>query len=321
MTYERYKLIWQVLAGTLVSGVPDFTSASWRKRTVFAVLISALALPASGQEPIVTSDDRRTEVLADGEGFPAQIVSLIRANVTSSVKSTVRKIHFEAGQTVAAGDILFTLDDVGFVLAVENAEADVKRTEWVHKAAQADFERSQKLKEKGSVSGVQAMRSQVIAATTEAILEQSQALLKVAQNKLEGTVVRAPISGIIGPPQIEIGGHVVPEISLPLAHLVQMDPISVAYKIPYVKRLEELGIDSLSDFESLFSGIVLTMKISDTWIYEYPAIIEHGSADVDPATGEMTIWAKVPNPDHLLRPGMRVTIFSSLQPGDIRKGD
>ncbi|WP_146348048.1 efflux RND transporter periplasmic adaptor subunit [Falsiphaeobacter marinintestinus] len=284
--------------------------ADWLGTIVVVFFLAGSAVPALAQA-------QSSEAVADSAGFPAQIEPLRRADVNAAVESTIEKIHFEAGQTIAAGDIVVTLDNRKYQLAVKNAEANYRRAEKVLEGARSEFERTQKLKDRGTVSGVQMLKAKVSVVLSEAVLDQAQATLETEQTNLNRTVLRAPITGIISRPKLDVGGLVSPGFSPPLAHIVQMDPILVAYKIPYLERLNQLGVEQLTDLDDMLSQVELTIKVSDTWTYEHKARPKHGSAGVDPETGEMTIWAEVPNPRYLLRPGLRVTVFSNLRLGDL----
>ncbi len=98
-----------------------------------------------------------------------------------------------------------------------------------------------------------------------------------------------------------------------------MDPIMIAYQVPYVERLQQLDIKHLNDFEQRLTQVDLTVVISESWVYEHKAQPKHGSASVDPGTGGLTIWAETPNPKHLLRPGMRVRVFPNVGPEGLKQ--
>lgn len=283
--------------------------------TTLLALLSVL--PASGQ----AQQAGGSQSAAGQAGFPALIEPVRRANVVGTVESSVKEIHFAAGQTIEMGDLVVSLDDRHYQLAVKNAEANYRRAEKVLEAARGEFARTQKLHEKGSASSVQMLKSQVSVSLAEAVLDEALATLETQQTNLDRTVIRAPISGIIGRPLVEVGGLVSPGITPPLAQITQMDPIMIAYQVPYVERLQQLDIKHLNDFEQLLSQVNLTVVITDSWVYEHTAQPKHGSASVDPGTGALTIWAETPNPKHLLRPGMRVRVFPNVGPDGLKQAE
>ena len=242
--------------------------------------------------------------------LPAQVEAAVRADVTSAVAGTVLQVHFKPGQTVQQGDILFTLDTAELALAEARARAVVERSSLNLEALMDDLDRVEELKKRGTASDLQLVKAKRIVQIAEADLRDAEAVLKAAQIRLDRTNIRAPISGIASWPQTAVGAQVGPGKSGTLTQIVQMDPILIAYKAEYVTTLQRLNLKSLKDVEVLLSFVTLEIRIADDWIYNFPAKPTHGSAGVDPDTGEMTIWAEVANPDHLLRPGMTVSVLS-----------
>ena len=259
-----------------------------------------------------TSSERAQATLAsEPREFPAQVEAAVRAEVTSAVAGTVLQVHFEPGQTVQQGEILFTLDTAELALAEARARAVVERTSLNLEALMEDLERVEELKKRGTASELQLIKAKRIAQIAEADLRDAEAVLQAAQIRLDRTNIRAPISGIAGRPQTAVGAQVGPGKSGALTEIIQMDPILIAYKTNYVATLQRLNLKSLKDIEGILSFVTLKIKIADDWIYKFPPRPIHGSAGVDPDSGEMTFWAEVVNPNHLLRPGMKVSVLSS----------
>jgi RND family efflux transporter MFP subunit len=250
--------------------------------------------------------------LADRHGtasgaFPGRIEALNRADVSNAIASIVSEIHFKPGQIVRAGDRLFTLDPTDFELAVETERANVLRAEATLKSARQDFERLSTLKSRGSVSKVQVLKSEVALAFGEAVIAQSKAKLMAAEIDLSRSVIRAPISGVISPATVSIGTYVKTGRA-PLASIVQLDPVRLAFEVPYIERIELLGLDDLRFPESLLNRVLLSIIISDTWVYSQTTRPDNVAGEVDAVSGTLTIWAELANPNGLLRPGMRVQV-------------
>ena len=93
-----------------------------------------------------------------------------------------------------------------------------------------------------------------------------------------------------------------------LATIVQLDPVRIAYQIPYPDRLVELGLDDLSTIQSYADTVDLVVKLTPDW--DHPQLAEPMflSSDVDPETRSLTAWAIVANPTRTLRPGMEVQV-------------
>ncbi|MCA0869320.1 efflux RND transporter periplasmic adaptor subunit [Seohaeicola saemankumensis] len=245
--------------------------------------------------------------------FPGRIEALRQADVANAVASIVTEIHFAPGQFVRQGDPLFTLDATDFQLQLDTERANVLRAEATLKSAAADFERLSQLKERGSATGVQVLKAEVARAFADAVRAETQAALKAAETDLERTVIRAPISGVIGIPQVRVGSYV--KIGRgPLANIIALDRVRLSYEIPYVQRVDELDIEDMRFPLSLLDRVVLNIRITDGWMYSEQTRPDNVSATVDSATGNMTIWAELANPMGQLRPGMRVTVLPQIKP-------
>ncbi|MFC3615660.1 efflux RND transporter periplasmic adaptor subunit [Lutimaribacter marinistellae] len=248
-------------------------------------------------------------VAQDVREFPGRVVALTRADVSNAVESTVAEIHFQPGQRVAKGDLLFTLDTTDFEQDLANAQAKLLHAETALLNAEEDYRRLRTLEERGSATGVQLLKAEVAQGFANAVRSETRAKVAEAQANLERTRIHAPLSGIISASSVNVGTYI-KKGRAPLAHIVQLDPVRIAYQVPYVQRIEELNLQHLKFPENLLSQTELSLKISDDWVYRLTTVPSQIDAEVDPETGLITIWADIGNPDAQLRPGMSVTVVS-----------
>jgi len=240
------------------------------------------------------------------------VIEAVRtANVSTSIESIVTDILFLPGSNVIKGQALFILDDTKFRIEVETARSNVIRAELTKNSARQDLDRALKLKERGAITDVALFKTQAADTLAGAVLAKTRADLRAAQIDLEQAVVRAPIDGVISAPNVALGSYVKTG-SNPLASIVQLDPVRLTYKIPYIDRVEELGITDMTLPLTLLERIELTIMVSDTWEHPYKTNPGQVSADVDPETGELTVWAEVQNPDAMLRPGLQVKVLPAF---------
>lgn len=128
----------------------------------------------------------------------------------------VKAILFEANDEVAKGAVLAQLDDAIQRAALIDAEASVK-------ISQTALERSQELKKRGFDS--------------QAALDAAEGALDAARSKLAGTqaaielkALKAPFSGTIGIPRIELGQYV--SAGTVAATLQDLDNMTVDFNVP-----------------------------------------------------------------------------------------
>lgn len=280
-----------------------------RKRSVFSQLCTLVAttvlIPA-----VVPASAVAQDVPAQAE-FPGRIEALVSHDVSNVIEGVITQVHFKPGQFVEAGDILFSIDDGPYELAVKTQRLQTIRAETTLTSARQDLDRIQKLRNRGSATDVQMLKAEVALSLGDALVEQTKAELKAAEANLASTRIRAPISGMMSRSEVNPGAYV--KIGRgPLARIDQMDPLRLSYAIPYVERIEQLAIDDLRAPRELLDTVTLRIKLSETWMYSETTTPDQVSSRVDYSSGTLTIWAELANPNFHLRPGMRVTVLPVL---------
>ena len=120
------------------------------------------------------------------------------------VSGTIAEIPCSPGQDVAAGDVLFRIEDDSYAAEVASAEASVARAEAALRAAQATVERYESLAGTGiRAQDLETARVSVLQA--EADLRAAEAVLQTARLNLEWTELRSPIAGIADIPSFRSG--------------------------------------------------------------------------------------------------------------------
>ena len=142
-------------------------------------------------------------------------------------------------------------------------------------------------------------------------LRQAEADVGVARAALQGRNVtldyariNAPISGRIGKSSVTRGALVTANQATPLATIQQTDPMYV--------DLTQSSSELLALRRSLAAGtaeqadLPVNILLEDGSEYAYDGRLEFTEVTVDPSTGSYLLRVQVPNPDHLLLPGMYV---------------
>jgi membrane fusion protein, multidrug efflux system len=138
-------------------------------------------------------------------------------------------------------------------------------------------------------------------------IEYWKASVEAARINLGYTRVTAPISGRIGRSSVTDGALVTAYQPASLATIQQLDPIYVdvtqsSAELLRLKRNLESGKLS-SDGEN---GRKVRILLEDGTPYPLQGTLQFRDVTVDPATGSFTLRIVVPNPEHLLLPGMFV---------------
>lgn len=161
--------------------------------------------------------------------------------VSSRIDSQVMQVHVADGQTVQAGDLLFTLDDKPAKAAIALAQANLAKDQADRDQTAADVERDKPLVKTGAVSQQAYDLAIAAAKRAEASVAADQANLDQVQLTLSYTQIRAPITGRLGVVSVTAGNLVKANTTssnansgavTSLATITEMTPIRIAFTVP-----------------------------------------------------------------------------------------
>jgi len=130
----------------------------------------------------------------------------------------------------------------------------------------------------------------------------AMAQLEAAKIQLGYTKVHAPLSGLIGKTQAQVGDLVGRPPLVDLNAISQLDPIHVEFSISEREYLELVKRIPESQRKQQ-GGTRLELILADGATYAEKGGINFADRQVDSATGTLLLQASFPNPDKLLRPG------------------
>ena len=212
------------------------------------------------------------------------------AEVRPQIGGIVLSRNFEEGTPVRAGALLYQLDPAPARAALASAEAAAQ-------SAQARFERYKELIDINAIS-------QQDFDDAKATADQAAAAAENARINLAYTRVSAPISGIIGVSSVTAGALATPLQQQPFATIRQIDQIYVDIN---QSSSEWLRLNrALAETGGEVTGARVRITLDDGSLYEHEGRLEVAEASVDESTGTVRLRALVPNPDHVLLPGMFV---------------
>jgi membrane fusion protein (multidrug efflux system) len=206
--------------------------------------------------------------------------------LTAKVSEIVRKVNFESGDVVEAGQVLVDLSSNAQLAGLEEAAA-------AYKEADRQLVRTQELaaQQLVPVSQLDTQRSARDAA---------RARMDVVRAALEDRVITAPFNGILGLRQVSPGSLVTP--GTPIATLDDISVIKLDFSVPE-RFLAVLGRDQ-----------DITARSATYPDREFRGKVASVDSRVDPVTRSVTVRALIPNPDSLLRPGMLMSVLLYQDP-------
>ncbi len=281
-----------------------------------------------------------TAAVVEVRDVPVQIQAIgnVQALATVSVYSLVGgqifKVHFNEGQDVRNGEVLFTIDPRPFEAVLQQAQATMAQHQAQVAQAEANLARDQaqadnarveegrykKLVEGGLIAREQydqihtAMRSAMAtldadrAAVTNAraLVQADAAMVENARVQLSYTTIRAPIDGRTGNLLIHQGNVVkANDIGNPLVVINRVHPIYVAFSVPerFLDAIKEQRAKGTLTVEAIPQGQTTTARGALTFV----------NNTVDTTTGTIQLKATFENGDNSLWPGQFATIVLTVR--------
>lgn len=161
---------------------------------------------------------------------PATVVARERVEVSSRLMGYIRDIAVVEGQTVKAGQRLFTVDPIDVEGQVELARHGVKLAEDALSDAEADYERHAKLLKEEVVTRQQYEKMKLNRDLAATRLAQAKAQLATATGQMRYATVLAPIDGVITRKLADRGDLAAP--GQPLLVLESSGPMQVETQVP-----------------------------------------------------------------------------------------
>ena len=259
------------------------------------------------------------------------VESVDSVEVKSRIAGQVERVAFTEGESVAKGQLLFTIDRDALerqaaeqraemardAAMEEQARALVTRDAAAQRQSQSEAEVAVKLGSLGVISGQRVdelttardtasagLRSDEAAvAAAEATRKADQARLAETQLQLSQTNVVAPIAGRAGVAMAK-AGNLVANDGTTLVTLLQMTPIDVTFGVPE---------QALPEVRQLNAQGTLTVEASSSGGAAKEGRLAFIDNTVDSATGTIRLKAVFPNTDGALWPGEFVHVRLRLR--------
>jgi multidrug efflux system membrane fusion protein len=218
--------------------------------------------------------------------------------VRSRVDGQINKIDFTEGQFVKEGDTLVEIDPRPFRAALDQAKAKKAQDEANVANAKLDLQRFTRLGEFATRQQTDTQRSQV--AQLSAQIEADQAAIDNAQTQLDYATVKAPISGIVGLRQVDVGNIVNASTQTGIVSIAQIEPIAVIFTAPE-EQLPDIKAALAASPPKVIAMSTDGKKVLSTGTL---ALINN---QVDTTSGTIRLKAVFDNKDHALWPGQSVS--------------
>ena len=224
----------------------------------------------------------------------------IRAQVNGQIVS----IDFNQGQEVHKGDVLARIDPAPFKAALDQAVSKKSEDNALLVDDEKDLARFNTLVLKNYETHQNLDLQQAKVDQTKATIDADQAAIEAAQTQLNYATISAPIDGVVGFRQVDLGNIIHTNDANPLTVLTQIKPCTVVFTLPQgdlgpVREAMLRGVVSVlafdqNDKEELAQGKLLLIN-----------------NQIDQTTSTIQLKAEFANDDERLWPGefLRIRIL------------
>jgi multidrug efflux system membrane fusion protein len=254
--------------------------------------------PASLPPPSVTTAVVATHDLNDWAEFTGRLEAVENVAVRPRVGGYIDRVAFEEGSRVAAGQVLFEIDDRPFRAEVDRLSAERDRARAELDLAKSYRDRAQRLVAQNAASREELEQLEADAAVAAAKLAAASAALEAAELELSFTRVTAPIAGRVSRAAVTAGNLV--DDSTELTTVVSDTPVYAYFDVDEQTYLEHLR-------PATTPGVVHVALVNEKG-YPHEARLDFVDNRVDPSHGTIRARAVLDNPDGLYTPGLFVRI-------------
>jgi membrane fusion protein, multidrug efflux system len=237
--------------------------------------------------------------------FSASVEGKTNVEIRPQVSGYLEKIYVEEGAYVAAGQLLFKINDRPYSAQANNSAANIAAAKANEEKAAIEVRRLTPLVENRVISDVQLKAAQAAYDAAKAQVTQAEAEGNNADINLGYTLVKAPVGGYIGRIPFKVGA---------LVGKGEAQPLTVVSDIKEVYAYFGMSESDFLKFTNQFPGKTIDDKIkglppvelqlADKSIYPYKGKIELMEGQFDRSIGAITFRASFPNADRLLRSGI-----------------
>ena len=281
------------------------------KKMMMLAAIAATLVSCGGGGGRPTFGDNEYPVVTVGTSnadmqttYPAVIKGVQDVEIRPKVQGFLTQINVTEGQTVAAGQVLFVIDNETYQAQVRQAQAAVNAAKQQRNTAKLTYDNAQQLHEKKVIGDYELQTSKNTYESAQAQLAQAEAALASAKEALSFCYVKSPAAGVVGTLPFKKGALVSgSNILTTVSNISSMEVyFSVTEKDAMV--ISQKGLSAMP---------AVKLQLADGSIYASEGTVTKMSGVIDQATGSVQLIAAFPNPEKVLKSGATGTVIIPRQ--------
>lgn len=258
--------------------------------------------PGCSKTTTTASGPAKTQVMVDAAQVKTGTLSLSNtvngklealnsANVVAKSSGKVADIAVDVGSSVAAGQVLISLESDDLAAALRLAEAGVETAQINYDLAQKQFERGRELHDAGAISQSDFdVNYQAALDKARIALKSAQATQDQQQAKYNDSFIKSPLDGVVTTRNINVGEQA--GSASTLITVMNLDKVIV-------------NINVLEDqVNRLHVGQQVEVKVSAVSDTPFTGAITNIASAASTSSKVFPVKVHIDNRDHVLKPGM-----------------
>ena len=243
------------------------------------------------------------QAISRGADFIGRVEAIDRVDILARVTGFLQARHFNEGDTVKAGQLLFTLEQPPFAaeVALRRAQVDSARADLANATTQVT--RGRELLKTNAIP--QATLDDRITAEAEAKAKvaAAEAQLQQAEINYGYTEIRAPFDGRAGRSPLSPGNVVSPTTGT-LVTIVRDDPTRISFPVTQRQLLQFRRQGGSGEADR----IKVRVRLPDGTMLDSTGRFEFIDVTTNRSTDSVLVQASIPNAQRLLVDGQAVTV-------------
>ena len=295
------------------------TSTSLFSRKAIAIAVSILVLitaatitlssgaakpasppPAAASVSVAAALEK---TVTEWDDFSGRVEAIERVEIRPRVSGTIDAVHFQEGQLVKKGDLLFTIDPRPYQAELARATATQAGAQAGLALAKTELARSSRLIEEHAVAQRELDQRNNALLEADASLKAAEAAVLSARLNLQYTSITAPVSGRVSRAEITVGNLVGAGVASPaLTTVVSVSPVYVSFEVDEQTYIRYAANGAVGN--SGVSRLPVSIGLASEDGYPHQGQIKAFDNRLDTASGTMRVRAVFDNPNGALTPGM-----------------
>jgi RND family efflux transporter MFP subunit len=280
-----------------------------------ATLLTALFLagckgekptPPKPTPPTVKVAEATEQTVQDYEYFTGRTEGSQRVDLRARVTGDLIKTNFQDGEIVKKDQVLFEIDPVTYAATQERAKANLNLANAHRDRLAADYTRGKMLIQRNAIGAEEFAKIEGDLKEAEATVGVAKADLKIADQNLAFTKVKAPFAGRISRRMVDPGANIKADETV-LSTLVAVEPIYAYFDVD--ERTLRDKMKKANTVAMAREGLItVDIGFVDEEGYSQKAVLNFVDNKLEPGTGTITMRAKLVDPGPLVTPGMFIRV-------------